>query len=171
MDETIWKWHEEEINYINIYNNILVDPKLILSEELFTNDFIDRAHQNFITRINKVSALQEMTLTLMINETNSIEKIINLLKMENKPEYTIRALIMSPPTYKIVVEGPDNDVVSNILNDIKANILLKLKEYDHKIKFDNIKTIRKANNEFKFLADFDLQKLEFHSNDVCVMVN
>lgn len=164
MNSTIWQYYEvnEEPDYTIIYNNILENPKLILKNDLFEEKFIDKALNNVKNRLLKKNMLLENEFHLLVNEDEAKEKIKEILNI-NFPEetdYKLKILIIAPPNYKIKLEGPCKNEGNKILNNIKKNIIEKANKYASSIKFEEPKLLYDSTYEIKYLADFDLQRLE-----------
>ena len=171
MRGTIWKLYEEndkegEIeNYTIIYKDILKNPKIILSTELFDNEFINKAVNNITKRVTINNTVLENNIILFVTEDNALSKIKEILDItgfKHNNDYKISLLVMSPPHYKLRIEGPSFDKINEILGKIKELIQNKANKYSSSctLKFEEAKVVCESTYDYKFLGDFDLERLE-----------
>lgn len=162
MNETIWKLYEENLDYAIILRNILEDPKLVLRETIFPDDFINRMMDNLNNRITKKNLVLEMNLTVLMFEENAILKIKEILDQDLvSKECKVNVLIMSPPLYKIRIEESDKNNAFEKMEKIKNDIKIKSQKYSCDLNFEEIKLMSDSSYEIKFLGDFDLEKISF----------
>lgn len=164
MDSTIWKFYDDTDNkYDLVYKNILENPKIILPEELFENEFVVKANNNIARRITKKNTIIENELSLMILEEGATSKIKEIFDTKNEisnDNYKIDIVMVSPPNYKIRIEGNCNNEANKILGILKQKIIDKTNQYSSIIKFGELKTISELAYEIKFLGDVDLDRIE-----------
>lgn len=172
MDSTIWKFYddigENDENNKNdkidsVYQNILENPKIILPNDLFTVDFIDKVNENIEKRITKTNTIIETELSLLILEENATSKIKEIFNTKNEiniDNYKIDIIIISPPHYKIRIDGNCNQKVNEIMELLKQKIIEKTNKYSCIIKFENSKIVSKLSYDIKFLGDFDLERTD-----------
>ncbi|QKF93780.1 translation initiation factor 2 alpha subunit [Fadolivirus algeromassiliense] len=166
MTNTVWKLYEqhEDHNYTIIFRDILRNPKIVLTDELFTNDFVDKALNNVTKRVTINNTVMENSLTLHISEENAITKIkeiLDITKFKNNSDYKVSVLITSPPNYKVRIEGPSHDQIIEMLKQIKDSIKQKSNAYSCLISFDEPKILCESSYDYKFLGDYDLERFEF----------
>jgi len=164
MSDTIWKFYDEdeETKYDTIYKNILTDLNLIFPQELFEDDFINKAKHNIEKRIIKNNMMLEIDLSLLIMEEDAVSKLKSILDIStiNHDNYKINIMIISPPHYKIRIEGQSTITGSEIIEEIKKYITQKATLHSTILKFEKIKIVSESSYEFKFLGDFDLERIE-----------
>lgn len=171
MNDTVWKFYEEEegedasndkLNYDTIYKNILANPSLLFPHELFEDDFVDKAKHNIQKRIIKNNMTTETDLSLLLMEENAVSKLKSILDTSaiNYDGYKINVTIISPPHYKIRIEGQCPIKGSEILNEIKNSMVQKASQFQSTLQFEKTKMVSESSYEIKFLADFDLERLE-----------
>ena len=163
MDTTVWRLYEEteDIDYNTIYMKILEHPDIILPPELFTQNFIDKALQNIHKRINKTNMILEMSLNLYLMEEDAVNKIKDILNVNlSEPELNIKVVIISPPLYKIRIESSDKKKCYDALENVKKTIQEKTNKYDNMLNFTDACISCDSSYDIKFLADFDLKRLE-----------
>lgn len=161
MDQTIWKMYEgESKDYTIIFKNILENPKLILSEELFSEDFIGKAIENFNSRIIKKSMIMEMDFHLIVLENNALEKLKEILSFQiTENKCRIEVIVISPPLYRVRIEGYNKEMCFNIIELIKNSIIAKLQLYKHIVKFSDINIVNDSTYEIKFMGNYELETL------------
>lgn len=163
MDDTVWKLYSEteDEDYGFIYMKILENPNILLPHELFTDEFIEKALKNINNRIIKQNMILELGITLLVLEEDALSKIKDILTFNiDETDVTVKTCVMSPPTYKVKIECSDKGKGYRILEDIKNSILEKSKKYTTKVKFDDSTLSSDISYDVKFLADYDLQRLE-----------
>lgn len=163
MDTTVWRLYEEteDIDYNTIYMKILEHPDIILPPELFTQEFIDKALQNIHKRINKTNMILEMTLNLSLMEEDAVTKIKEILNVTlNEPDLNVKVVILSPPLYKIRIESSDKKKGYDALENVKKTIQERINKYSNILKFADACISCDSSYDIKFLADFDLKRLE-----------
>ncbi|ARF11761.1 translation initiation factor eIF-2 alpha subunit [Klosneuvirus KNV1] len=161
MDDTIWRLYTEDSDYGYIYMKILENPKILLPSELFTDEFIEKALKNINNRIIKQNMILELGITLLILEEDALNKIKDVLTFNiDEKDVRITTCVMSPPTYKVKIECSDKGKGYRILEDIKNSIQEKSKKYASKVKFDDSTLSSDISYDIKFLADYDLKRLE-----------
>jgi translation initiation factor 2 subunit 1 len=161
MNQTIWKMYDGETkDYTIIFKNILENPKLILSEDLFSGEFIDKAIENFNSRIVKKSMIMEMDFNLVILENNALGKLKEILSFQiTENKYYIDIIVISPPLYRIRIEGYNKDLGFEIMKQIKNSIIAKLQLYKHIVKFGDIDVVSDCTYEIKFMGNYELETL------------
>ena len=163
MDDTVWKLYAEteDEDYGFIYMKILEQPNILLPHELFTDEFIEKALKNINRRIIKQNMILELGITLFVFEEDALIKIKDILTINiNEEDVNISTYVMSSPIYKIKIECSDKGKGYRILEDIKNSIQEKSKKYATKLKFDDSTLSSDISYDIKFLADYDLQRLE-----------
>jgi len=163
MDDTVWKLYSDtnDEDYGFIYMKILENPNILLPNELFTDEFIEKALKNINNRIIKQNMILELGITLLVLEEDALNKIKDILTFNiDDKDVIITTCVMSPPTYKVKIECPDKGKGYRVLEDIKNSILEKSKKYATKVKFDDSTLASDITYDIKFLADFDLKRLE-----------
>jgi len=161
MDDTIWRLYTEDSDYGYIYMKILENPKILLPSELFTDEFIEKALKNINNRIIKQNMILELGITLLILEEDALNKIKDVLTFNiDEKDVRITTCVMLPPTYKVKIECSDKGKGYRILEDIKNSIQEKSKKYASKVKFDDSTLSSDISYDIKFLADYDLKRLE-----------
>lgn len=163
MDETVWRLYAEteDEEYGFIYMKILENPNVLLPHDLFTDEFIEKALKNIHKRIIKQNMILELGISLLVFEEDALNKIRDILTIDIKDEDTkITTCVMSPPIYKIKLECSDKGKGYRLLEDIKNSILEKSKKYNTKLKFDDSTLSSDISYDVKFLADYDLERLE-----------
>lgn len=163
MDTTVWKLYDTVDDYGSAYNEIMRDLNLILPKEYFNDEFINKAKQNIERRIIKNNTMSEMNFMLQIIESQGLYKLKKILKIDDfkLDGYNVEIFIVSPPNYKLRVEGAEHDKVITIINNIKSYIMNGLKHHFHNLYFDNIHTLTESSYEIKFLGEFNLNQLAF----------
>lgn len=165
MDTTVWKLYEdnEDKNYTIIYRDILKNPKIILTNELFANDFIERALPNITKRVTISNTVMEKCITLYMLEDNAISKIKDVfaITIPSNHDYKISFLIASPPQYKIIIEGPSRDKILQLLDLIQHEMEKNSSKYSCILTFEKPKSVCETSYDYKFLGDYELQKFEF----------
>lgn len=163
MDDTVWKLYSEteDEDYGFIYMKILENPNILLPHELFTDEFIEKALKNINKRIIKQNMVLELGITLLVFEEDALTKIKDVLTFNiNEEDIAITTCVMSPPAYKVKIECSDKGKGYRVLEDIKNSILEKSKKYATKVKFDDSTLSSDISYDIKFIADYDLQRLE-----------
>lgn len=163
MNNTIWPLYEiyDLDNYNMIFRNILENPKLILTTEIFEEMFINKALSNMNNRTKKKNMIIELEFILMINEDNGVNKIKEVLEIQlEEKNFVLKILIMNPPLYKIKLEGTCKIKGYQLIDYIKNIITTKLQNYDNILKFQEPKLIQEMTYEIKFISDYDLEKLQ-----------
>lgn len=165
MHHTVWKLYEntEENNSNALYKNILNDLSLILPNELFADDFIQKAKGHMEDRIIKNNTIVEMNFMLLIIEENALLKIKEALNVSDMHfnDYKITITIISPPHYKIKIEGAQESIVMEMMLSIKKMITDRVREFYHMLNFEDFKITSETSYQIKFLANVDLERLNF----------
>jgi translation initiation factor 2 alpha subunit (eIF-2alpha) len=69
-------------------------------------------------------------------------------------------MMMSPPLYKIHIDGPDKQKCFDLIKQISNQILEKTKsDFKGELKIGDVQTIRESEIEFKFIGDKELNNL------------
>lgn len=169
MDHIIWDLYEEEeedddnSGPVQIYHNILQYPKILFDDEIFDNIFIDKAVQHFENRIIRKDLTLEMNIFLLVTDENAIYKMRDILNINNintDPKYKIKIFMMSPPNYKLQIDGPEKEKCLELAKSATELILSKTKDnFKGKIKIDDIKIIKESEIEIKYVGEKDIEKL------------
>lgn len=150
--------------YDKVFRDILEDLNLILPNELFEEEFINKAKDTIKKRIVKNNTISEVNFTLLITDENALSKIKNVLDLSNMNTFSenkVNLIIMSPPHYKLRVEGSNEEKVMDTIESIKEFLCDKMKEYSGVIQFDNVRIVSESSYEVKFLGNVDLERLSF----------
>lgn len=168
MENSIWNLYDDTKNTDDescesIFMNILQNPKLILTEELFDNDFIEKTCQNITNRIITKKFVIETNINLLVLDENGLDKIKEILNVDNfevPAETKIQTLIISPPLYRIKIESNNKQFAMDLLETIKKSIINKSNRYLTKLKISEPEIISDISFEIKFLVDHDLEKFK-----------
>lgn len=152
MSHTIWKLYDDSLPYDKLYNNILENPKILLTD-IFDEDFITKAHINFTNRITKHNMMMETDIYLNVMEEDAINKIKTILitNIEVPDPYILHTLILAPPHYKLKLEGPCSVFGMELMNTIIKTIQDNMNGIDGQIKITGTKLVNDVRWEIKYL--------------------
>jgi len=164
--DAIWDHYENEDEAPEkIYDNILSEPQLVLSNTLFEMDFIDSTLINIKNRTIKNDVVLAIRINLVMMEDNAVEKIKTLLCYDstmfaNMKGYNVKIQVSSSPLYKITCSGPSYDQCVQILKSITQRIKDNAKQMNCYISFDEMETIVKQHCEYKFMTRYELNLIK-----------
>jgi translation initiation factor 2 alpha subunit (eIF-2alpha) len=165
MQITLWDLYSEteddEIDYKGIYYSILGDSyKTLLTNEVFSDNFKNAAESNFKSRIIKKNMISTTVICLKSYNSEGVNQIKDILTFEAIGNLEMKVIAASPK-YTIMIYGPIEEEINNMVDNIINSIETKVKKYaDCKYKLVSKNIIQKEKyNEVKFLALEDIVKV------------
>lgn len=164
MELTVWKHFDKDEGDIDkIWFDLFQDPSVILKDTDLPKKFVDQYIQNLESRVTRTDSLLEQEIVIRSCEENGVQVIKELLDLKHdKDDYTLIVTVVSPPIYKVRVEGPDMVECEKILKGSIETLKQTAKERSATfMPKGEVQMIRDRELDFHFLGNFDFDRFIF----------
>ena len=162
MEHIVWNYIDQDQTYEQLFNLFLQNPQTHLGT-LFPLEFIEQCVANLKKRIQIKNLIQEAEINLVCFHRDSLLIIKELLTINNENEQDgckCKIQPISPPTYRIKVEGNSfektHQKLTKVIDEIKTK---SLKYYCTFSVSKDIHLVKQNIIGLKFINDFELKKL------------
>lgn len=168
MNASIWNLFEkdDDCDLDEIWSQTLENPRTIMKSRSFPARFEDLYADNITSRRVITNALFELDFSVQTYAENGVDLIKELLSVDLNQElpekYTVSISILSPPHYKIRIEGTDLDKCQEIYEKSVHTLKEKAKTLDLTLNISGpLQRLRNKSVDLHFLSQFDLDKIDF----------
>ncbi len=137
-------------------------PDSLFEDDILPPEFVSDIIANINTRIIRHPASLDAEVEILVTDEDGLFVLRDILSIDEPDGYNLKVYIQSPPVYSIKLEGPSEADGTQHLQHAIDTIKTRAEKYNAEFRISKeITMLRESATEFKFLTDYDINKMCF----------